>query len=533
MPNLPDRLKPRIRWLIIVTQHYPVLRPVFLWANRLGTWRVTQLFRRTPGVRSVYIRHTHPRSSSFVPGHSDLDVTIVLTEEAAGDPDQVEGIANRVEVWNRIHYYLKPEDLRFTTRKELARVTRTYGSPYELSCQPDDWVLLAGEEVRTEQSRDFPAEKIPWHPEFNRWWQHLLQDHLLIQMPPDAQYLRIFYRGALKQQLYFLAASGKEITRPPGHLDDSLVDVAFRDNPELLRILSNLKRQYFWDKKAQYVKERIFWHMIRSAADFFRSYSTPLQTKPSETLPRDDWKLHKRAYEALESRLAQWPGLNRWMSGVLVYPVPYCYPYFYQVDFVVREGLPFEEFSEMVESVKKTFRTSRAREFYLGDQGYSIALVLQSIYESPLVFLGSPLPFLVEHILRYGKELLGFVTRGFQETLRPEALATWCRIFLPYYMFTLSYRIEHSSRTLNFSQLASIRLFLETGETQTDPLNLRDRHQAHFKAESPDDVVWDYMLKDKPGRSQQNLYRAASELLLQECRHVEALLKKAPQSNDG
>lgn len=530
MPNLPRKLKAWIRWIIILTQHYPLLKQAFRWACKLGVWRIARLFSRTPGVQSVYIRHTHPWSSSFVPGHSDLDVTIVLTEEAAGNSDQVEAIANQIEVWNRIHYYLKPEDVRLTTRKELARVTRTYDSPCELLYKPDDWVLLAGEEVRTEQPRDFATKKIPWHPEFNKWWQHFLQGHLLIQKPPDDQYMRIFYRGAMKQQLYFLAASGKKITRPPGHLDDSLVEVAFRDNPEMLLLLSNLKRHYFWDKNAQRLKEQIFWHIIQSAAEFFRNYPTPPQSNPSKPLPQEDRKLHVRAYEALESRLAQCPGLCRWMKGVLTYPMPYCYPYFYQVDFVIPDGLSLEEFSEIVQSMKKIFRTVRAREFYLDGRGYSVALVLQSIYESSLVFLGSPSPFLRDHIRRYGRDLLGLVPRGLQGTLTPVDLASWCRVFLPYYMFNMSYRIEHSSRTLNFSQLASIRLFLETGETQTDSLELRKQHQEQFKGESPDELVWDYMLKANPSRQHQGAHRAATVALLQECRRVEALLAKGNQS---
>jgi hypothetical protein len=525
--DFSERLRIWVRCTVIRAQHYPLLKQLFRWACRLGTWQIGRLLMKTPGIETVYIRHTHPNSPSFVPGHSDLDLTIVLTEDTAMDPNQIGAVSCQVAARKLFYYYLNPQDVRFTTRKELARVTRVYPSPYELLYTPDDWVLLAGEEVRTTQPRGFPKSAVPWHPEFNKWWQHLLQNYLLIKMSaPDDQYVRIFYRGALKQQLHFLAASGKGIARPPGHLDDSLVEVAFRENSEVQALLSDLKRRHFRDKDAQYLKERIFWHTIRSAADFFRTYPFPPEVNSSEPLPQEDQKLHARAYEVLESRLAQCPWLSRWLKGVLAYPIPHCYPYFYQVDFVIPDGLSVEEFSKLINSMKETFQTFQAREFHLDGRGYSVGLVLESIYNWPLVFLGSPFPFLREHIRRYGKCLMGPLPKALKGDTHPNDLVEWCRVFLPYYMFNLSRRLEYSSRTLNFCQLASIRLFLETGEMETDPLVLRKRRRERFKYESPDNLVWSYTLKGKSGRQTQSAYRAATFLLLKDCQRVETLLEK-------
>ncbi len=525
MADFSEKVRVWIRWTIIRAQRYPLLKELFLWGCRLGTWRIGQILTKMPGVEAVYICHTHPNSPSFVPGHSDLDVTIVLTKDAEGNPDRIEAVKRKVESRSLICYYLNPRDARFTSHEELARVMRTYDSPYEPLRTPNNWVLLAGKEVRTEQPRDFPTRKLPWHPEFNRMWQHILQDYLRIRMPGlEDQYLRVFYRSAIKQQLYFQTALGKQVAGRLYHLDDSddsLVEEAFREDPEMQVLFSDLKRRDFWDKDARHVKERIFLHVLQSAAEFFRTYSFHPKINPSVPPFQEDNEHHWKAYNALESRLGQYPVLTSMLKGVLSYPIPHCHPYFYQVDLMIPDGISFEQFRKIVRTVDEAFK---AREFHLDDCGYSVALVLESIYSWPLVFLGFPFPFLNGHIRRYGKCLIGTVPKALEGTLCPEDLVEWCRIFLPYYMLSMSRRIEYSSRTLNYCQVASIRLFLETGETETDPLVLRERHRERFKVESPVDHVWTYMMKDKPGRQNNSAYKEATLLLSRECKRVEALL---------
>ena len=513
-----------LRWIIIRSQSKPVLKQVLsLWC-RWGAWRVSRLLLKIPGVAAVYSRHTHPASPSFVPGHSDLDATIGLSEGAAWDPERIEAVSSKVEALSWFHYYLSPNDVRITSRKELARITRNYPSRYEPLYTPDDWILLAGREVRSEKPLNYPIREIPWHPEFNVWWQHILQHYLLVKKPGlEDKYLRVCYRSALRQQLQFLAASGKEVAKPLGHVDDDLVEEAFREHPELRALLVGLKQNDFWDKDPQHLQERILLTVLRLAAEFFRTYPFHPTLTQAPASGKQGEKRHTTAYDALRSRLDQIPQLTEQLKGVLIYPVPHCSPYFYQVDLVIPDDLSAVLFSETLRRAHEAFR---GREFHLQGQGFSITYVPESILNWPLLFLGSPYPFLKEHIQRYGEYFLGPDPPALSGVWNQEDLVKWCRVFLPYYMITLARRIEHSSRSINFCQLASIRLFLETGEKDTDPETIRRRHRDLFKDESPEDHVWDYLLRDKPGTQNREEYMAATSVLFRECRQVETLLAR-------
>jgi hypothetical protein len=111
-------------------------------------------------------------------------------------------------------------------------------------------------------------------------------------------------------------------------------------------------------------------------------------------------------------------------------------------------------------------------------------------------------------------------------TAREEDLVPWCRSFYPCLALNLGRRIEHSSRTLNFCQLAGVRLFLETGDVVTDALSLKVRHREAFGEDSPPDILWEYLLRDKPGRGEGDLYRAAASRLAAEMDAVERSLQR-------
>jgi hypothetical protein len=120
--------------------------------------------------------------------------------------------------------------------------------------------------------------------------------------------------------------------------------------------------------------------------------------------------------------------------------------------------------------------------------------------------------------------LAGWEPAALENAWREQDLVDWCRVFLPYHRITLARRIEHSSRSINFCQIASLRLYLEKGEKETDPEIIRTRYQEVFEGEGPDDGLWDYMLLDKPGRRGSEEYRATTSFLLKEYDHIESLL---------
>jgi hypothetical protein len=75
----------RIRSGVMRSSKLPWIRTIFRRGCQLATWIVGRRLARIPGVEAVYARHSHPRFDTFAPGHSDLDLTLVLDDRAAKD----------------------------------------------------------------------------------------------------------------------------------------------------------------------------------------------------------------------------------------------------------------------------------------------------------------------------------------------------------------------------------------------------------------------------------------------------------------
>jgi len=74
---------------------------------------------------------------------------------------------------------------------------------------------------------------------------------------------------------------------------------------------------------------------------------------------------------------------------------------------------------------------------------------------------------------------------------------------------------------------------LETGEILTDPFLLKVRHVGVFGDESPTAPVWDFLLRDKPGRQEQSLYRCAVSCLAAEPDAVEGMFAASCSPDDS
>ncbi|MFC1883460.1 hypothetical protein ACFL2O_01705 [Thermodesulfobacteriota bacterium] len=448
MEIISKRNRIKIQWLVVRGQKIWGFRHISRWWCFFGVRRVSRLLLKMPSVEAVYSRHTRPGSPSFVPGHSDLDVTLVLSENASRDPEQIEAVSRRVDDLSWFHFYLSPEDVRFSSRNELARLTRNFAAPFEPLYTPDDWVLLAGEEVRSEKSGDFPSRRMPWHPEFNRWWQHVLQVYLHVKRPGlEGRYLRVFYRSALRQQLQFHAALGKVQAKPNGHVGDEMVDTAFEHDPETLELLEDIKRRDFWVRNPWRLKKQILFAVFQSASDFFSKFPAHPELDTEKAGCSKEIGRHESAYDALKSRLEQCAHLTSMLRGVMAYPVPYFSPYFYNVDMVIPDEPDPEQFGEILDTAYNEFK---GKEFILNGHQYAITYVPEGVLKKPLVYLGSPYPFLKEHIKRYGICLTGQEPPALEGSWSHQDLTEWCRIFLPYHRITLSRRVEHSSRGVCF-----------------------------------------------------------------------------------
>jgi len=289
----------------------------------------------------------------------------------------------------------------------------------------------------------------------------------------------------------------------------------------LRELLSGLEERGFWEGGEKELRERIFREVLRRAGDFFGDFSPGPGTTEKRSLPGAEGHFHGEAYDALASKLGSLSGLKSRITGILAYPTPYCYPYFYQADLILPEGLSVQDLADLANLIRGEFK---GREFEAEGRRFSITLVPERVSRAPDAFMGTPFPFLPEHIRRYGRTLFGPEPPAMKEPALREDLVEWCRIFFPFFAYNLGRRVEHSSRTLNFCQMAAVRLFLETGDVVTDALSVRDRHREVFGDGSPPDDLWDYLLRDKPGRRDRGLYRPAASRLRAELEAVEGML---------
>jgi len=514
-----SRFRSWLQWFVVKAQAHGLPGVVLRWVCRSGSSLIGRKLMAIPGVEAVYVRHTHAGSPSFVPGHSDLDLTVVLSKQAADSGGTVESVACLIEHRRLFYYYLSPSDARMTTSEELARLTRKW-PPAEILVGPENWTLLAGREQRRETSKKLPASQVAWHPEFNRWWGHILQDYLLRTLPGEEnRYLRVFYRGAIKQAAYFMIARG--MTPPPhdSFTDQSLAQWVLDSHPQLRPLLQRLEENDFWDEEQSDTRERIFHEVLKITADFHVASAVKPRPAGKHNSNPADPNPHLAAYRALAAKLEALPELKSLLADVLVYPTPFCQPSYYQADLLLPDEISLTELTALAALIRQLFH---GREIACESHLYAITLVPVSVSSAPLVRRGSPFPFLAEHIGRFGQMLFGQCPLPQQ----PEGknLIEWCRVFLPYFTSNLRHRVEHSSRDLNFCHIAALRVFLETGEIVTDSACLIARHQVIFGRESPGDELWSYLLQDKPGRHNHASYLAATRCLQDELERVEQML---------
>ena len=91
-------------------------------------------------------------------------------------------------------------------------------------------------------------------------------------------------------------------------------------------------------------------------------------------------------------------------------------------------------------------------------------------------------------------------------------------------MFNLRRRPDYFSKDCNFYQLASLRLFLETGEILTDAFQIRQAYLDSFVEEDRDRAVLDFYLHRTLHRASPHLYAEAFTYLSNQYRVVESLL---------
>src|SRR5436190_8712950 len=91
-------------------------------------------------------------------------------------------------------------------------------------------------------------------------------------------------------------------------------------------------------------------------------------------------------------------------------------------------------------------------------------------------------------------------------------------------MMTFRRRLDYGAPVLNFCQLASLRLFLETGKKVTDFHTVRNTYEAEFIPNDRDRNVIDFLFRYPCDRAQPELYDEALRLVSDTYDQLELLL---------
>lgn len=529
----------QIRWWMLKSQRSRPVASVYKEISEIIMRIAVRRLARVKGIAAVYSRHTHPRSPAFVPGHSDLDLTVILEDDFARDPDCIRECSRVMHKLGRLFFFTKAEDARFLSQSELSRFSKTFCSPFELLSRPEDWLLIAGREVRMAKSLPFPPVLVPLHAEFNRWWEHVLQTQFF---RPSSEinkgYMRAVYRSALKNQLHLEAAKGFASTGAERYGLDELALLKFDENPKLRDILAQIKKQDLWIDTPEKRNTELLWHVLKATELFFSGISSnssdvkPFATRNvpvsasdgTDSLSRDpkiDQDPHMSIYLALSEKINAISEVSEVVKSAVAYPLPHAFPFIYRVDLVLHENVALDRFAAACEALP---RLLGKKSFALSGVPVEFTLIPSIIYREPLFFLGSGCPFLLEHIHQFASTVYG------QDRLYPAIawsdadLFRWCRVYLPFHMATFRRRMEYGSPVLNFCQLASLQIFLETGEKLTDFSAVRARYVSDFMKNSREQKVVDALFKYPGDPRQGAIYDRALGFVSETYDRLESLL---------
>jgi hypothetical protein len=449
-----DQWRRRIRSGIIRSSRVRWLGTVYRKACALATWVVGRQLANLPGVEAVYTRHSHPRFATFAPGQSDLDLTLVLDDGAAQDAAVVGACIDRLDALSRVVCFVWPQDARIVSSREFAQIEAWPGAA-EILSGAIGWIKIGGRELRR------PAEllAIDWnriflHPEFNSWWLNVLQSHVMSPHLNLAQEnMRLCFRVAMKSELHLQVGRGRATTAAQTYLPDSDAATLFAHDAEMTRLLGGLERNGFWAADSETRKAAILHRSIARAGDFYRDLAVPADAAWVTTGPcRSEW-LPEAHRSELQARLDKEEAIRAIAETIIIYPTPHWTPREYQIDLILNDEVPAAAFDDAVRAIKRSFG---GRTFGIQGTYAQLTMVPRRAFEHPWYFLGTPFPFLHEHLAAFAQPLFGTPPRIPAPPSRAERLR-WCARYFLFHRFTLHYRPRYISKDCNFCQLAATR----------------------------------------------------------------------------
>jgi hypothetical protein len=513
----------KFRWWMLRSQRIPLVADIYRSISQFVMWRVGRRVGAVPGVAAIYSRHTHPRSRTFVAGHSDLDLTVVLEDEAADDAGCIQRCSAVLKQMGRRYLFVKPEDARFMSQGELCRLSTDFCSSFELPYRPEGWLLIAGRDVRP-RSRPLPTRFLVMHPEFNKWWENIIQAQFFrptIELRNG--FMRSLYRSVVKNQVHLETARGLHPEEPEGFVSDELSNLAFKESPALLKILSELKRDGLWSNRPEEVAHEILFEVLRGTERFFLDLPGSASSQRACSIrKRNRTEPDTHFFDALVKRISENQQITSVLESAVVYSFPQAHPYTYRLDLVLHEGLSEEQLATACQTMKNSWGQ---KNFDVAGFPVEFNLIPAGIYRSPLFFLGMPYVFLLEHIREFGQVVYGSSEICLPSPWSRDDLLQWCRMFMPYHMMTFRRRLEYGSPVLNFCQLASLQIFIERDRRLTDAVEVRRVYMEEFMNGSDEDVV-DYLFRYPYERSNPALYDRATSYVAQTYAMLESQLKR-------
>ena len=515
----------RIRTRIVSISRVRWIRWLLRKACQLGTWVVGHRLAVVSGVESVYVRHSHPRSVTFAPGQSDLDLTLVLADAAAADATLIRACTDEVKALSRTFYFVWPQDARFVSRRELAQMESLPGAA-EILNAPKQWIRIGGREVRGADDAPFMDKThVALHPEFNAWWLNVLQTHVLT---PQTEFvetnMRLCFRVAMKSRVHLEAARGNFEVAGEGYLGDSKAALLFADDREMATILARIRSRNFWALDSQVEKTTILQRCIAGAADFYRELPLPAATRWVPALG-ENAALPETHRADLEDRFEKAASLRSIVESVIIYPTPHWFPREYQIDLILNNEVSHAAFRGAVQDIKSAFG---GRTFGIRGTHAQLTFVPRSAYEHPLFFLGTPFPFLHEHVATFAETLSGMPPRLPAPPTRSERLE-WCVRYFLFHRFTLFRRPAYVSKDCNFCQLAAVRLFLDCGVVLTDAVEVRSAYLERFDCDREDAGTLDSLLRgacETGGEDPDTAFARALRIQTQTYDAIESLLRR-------
>jgi len=429
---------------------------------------------------------------------------------------------DRVDALNRVFFFVWPQDARFVARRELAQLEAWPGAA-EILNVPSEWIRIGGREVR--RAGQLPAierSRIPLHPEFNAWWLNVLQTHVLTPSSLAEGHMRLCCRVAMKSQLHLQVSRGRMAPPAQAYLSDSEAASLFAQDEAMGELLGDLERNGFWVQDGEKIKAQILHCSLTLAAEFYRELPVPSDAAWGTLAAGRSATLAEAHRSELRERLDKVRALRSIAQSIIIYPTPHWAACEYQIDVLMHDDVSPAAFGDAVQAIRRSFG---GRTFGIAGTHAQLTFVPQSAFEHPWYFLGTPFPFLHDHVANFAETLFGSTPRIPVPPSSGERLR-WCAKYYLFHRFTLRYRLRYVSKDCNFCQLAAIRLFLEHGTVLTDTAQIRRAYLDAFVKSREEGQALDFLLCGDGEHSGEISFAAALQFQSREYDLVEALLRR-------